>query len=176
MPFVKEGSESDPEIASLYKEIDETLQIGKIPNILKTTSIDPEIARWFWQGVKIILLRESKIPRLLKESIAVVVSEANSCKYCSQAHSTILQFLGFSNQQLDDLKNNRYEKFPSEQRVVLDYATRINDTAYKTTAKDHQILRDHGYNDQQIVEITSVVAAFKWANVIADALGTILEE
>ena len=35
MPFVKEGAESNPEILSLYKEINDELQIGKIPNILK---------------------------------------------------------------------------------------------------------------------------------------------
>ena len=57
MPFVKEGDESNPDVSSLYKEIDDELKIGKIPNILKTTSIDPQIARWFWDGVKIILLR-----------------------------------------------------------------------------------------------------------------------
>jgi hypothetical protein len=41
MPFVKEGDESNPKISSLYKEINDELQIGKITNILKTTSIDP---------------------------------------------------------------------------------------------------------------------------------------
>ena len=91
MPFVKEGDESNPDISSLYKEIDNELKIGKIPNILKTTSIDPSIAKWFWDGVQIILLRESSIPRLLKESIAVVVSNANSCEYCTQAHGMLLQ-------------------------------------------------------------------------------------
>ena len=78
MPFVKEGDTTNPQIESLYKEINDELQIGKIPNILRTTSIDPQIAKWFWDGVKIILLRESSIPRVLKESIAVVVSNANS--------------------------------------------------------------------------------------------------
>ena len=175
MPFVKEGSESDPQVAALYKEINDTLQIGKVPNILKTTTIDPEIAKWFWDGVKIILLRESTIPRILKESIAVVVSEANSCKYCSHAHGMILQFLGFSEEQLVDLKT-KYEKFPKKERAALDFALKINDAAYKTTDADHQVLRDLGYDDRQIVEITSVAAAFNWANIIADALGTELEE
>ena len=95
MPFVKEGDESNPDVSSLYKEINDELQIGKIPNILKTTSIDPPIAKWFWEGVKIILLRESSIPRTLKESIAVVVSNANSCNYCTHAHSMLLQLMGF---------------------------------------------------------------------------------
>ena len=36
-------------------------------------------------------------------------------------------------------------------------------------------MQDFGYDDKQIVDITSVVAAFNWANIIADALGTELE-
>ena len=31
MPFVKEGNESNPNVSSLYKEIDDEFKIGKIP-------------------------------------------------------------------------------------------------------------------------------------------------
>ena len=174
MPFVKEGDESNPDISSLYKEIDDELKIGKIPNILKTTSIDPLIAKWFWDGVKIILLRESSIPRTLKESIAVVVSNANSCKYCTQAHSMLLQLMGFDEDKINDLKNN-FENFSEKEKAALNYALKINNSANKTTPDDHRILNELGYDDKQIVEITSVVAAFNWANIIADALGTDME-
>ena len=174
MPFVKEGDETHPDISLLYKEINDELQIGKIPNILKTTSIDPQIAKWFWDGVKIILLRESSIPRTLKESIAVVVSNANSCNYCTQAHSMLLQLMGFDEEKINDLKNN-FENFPEKEKTVLDYALKINNSANKTTSADHKILINLGYDDKQIVEITSVVAAFNWANIIADALGTEME-
>ena len=175
MPFVKEGDESNIEVSSLYKEINEELQIGKIPNILKTTSIDPQIAKWFWDGVKIILLRESSIPRTLKESIAVVVSNANSCNYCTQAHSMLLQLMGFDEEKINDLKNN-FDNFPEKEKAVLDYALKINNSANETASNDHKILHELGYDDKQIVEITSVVAAFNWANIIADALGTEMEE
>ena len=175
MPFVKEGDETNIEVSSLYKEINKELQIGKIPNILKTTSIDPQIAKWFWDGVKIILLRESSIPRTLKESIAVVVSNANSCNYCTQAHSMLLQLMGFDEEKINDLKNN-FENFPEKEKAVLDYALKINNSANETTSNDHKILHELGYDDKQIVEITSVVAAFNWANIIADALGTEMEE
>ena len=175
MPFVKEGDETNIEVSSLYKEINEELQIGKIPNILKTTSIDPQIAKWFWDGVKIILLRESSIPRTLKESIAVVVSNANSCNYCTQAHSMLLQLMGFDEEKINDLKNN-FDNFPEKEKAVLDYALKINNSANETTSNDHKILHELGYDDKQIVEITSVVAAFNWANIIADALGTEMEE
>ena len=174
MPFVKEGDESNPEISSLYKEINDELQIGKIPNILKTTSIDPLIAKWFWDGVKIILLRESSIPRILKESIAVVVSNANSCEYCTQAHAMLLQLMGFTDEKITDLKNN-FDGFSDKEKAALNFALKINNSANKTTIDDHKILHDFGYDDKQIVEITSVVAAFNWANIIADALGTDME-
>ena len=174
MPFVKEGDESNPDIISLYKEINDELQIGKIPNILKTTSIDPLIAKWFWDGVKIILLRESSITRILKESIAVVVSSANSCNYCTQAHTTLLQLMGFTDKQVVDLKNN-FESFSDKEKAVLKYALKINGAANETTSDDHKILKEFGYDDKQIVEITSVVAVFNWANIVADALGTEME-
>ena len=174
MPFVKEGDETHPDISLLYKEINDELQIGKIPNILKTTSIDPQIAKWFWDGLKIILLRESSIPRILKESIAVVVSNSNSCKYCTQAHEMLLQLMGYTDKQIEDLKND-FESFSDKEKAVLNYALKINDSADKTTSDDHKILKNYGYDDKQIVEITSVVAAFNWANIIADALGTEME-
>jgi len=174
MPFVKEGDESIEEISSLYKEINDELQIGKIPNILKTTSIDPQIAKWFWDGVKIILLRESSIPRILKESIAVVVSNSNSCNYCTEAHGMLLQLMGFTDEKIIDLKN-KFETFSDKEKAALNYALKINDSANKTTLDDHTILKDFDYDDKQIVEITSVVAAFNWANIIADALGTDME-
>jgi len=174
MPFVKEGDESIEEISSLYKEINDELQIGKIPNILKTTSIDPQIAKWFWDGVKIILLRESSIPRILKESIAVVVSNSNSCNYCTEAHGMLLQLMGFTDEKIIDLKN-KFETFSDKEKAALNYALKINDSANKTTLDDHIILKDFDYDDKQIVEITSVVAAFNWANIIADALGTDME-
>ena len=174
MPFVKEGDESIEEISSLYKEINDELQIGKIPNILKTTSIDPQIAKWFWDGVKIILLRESSIPRILKESIAVVVSNANSCNYRTEAHGMLLQLMGFTDEKIIDLKN-KFETFSDKEKAALNYALKINNSANKTTADDHRILNEFGYDDKQIVEITSVVAAFNWANIIADALGTDME-
>ena len=46
MPFVKEGDESNLDVSSLYKEIDDELKMGKIPNILKTTSIGPFLVKY----------------------------------------------------------------------------------------------------------------------------------
>jgi len=76
--------------------------------------------------------------------------------------------------QIKDLTNN-FEKFSDKEKAALNFALKINAAANKTTLDDHKILKKFGYDDKQIVEITSVVAAFNWANIIADALGTELE-
>jgi uncharacterized peroxidase-related enzyme len=104
----------------------------------------------------------------------VVVSNANSCEYCTQAHGMLLQLMGFTDEKITDLKNN-FEGFSDKEKAALNYALKINDSANKITLDDHKILKNYGYDDKQIVEITSVVAAFNWANIIADALGTDME-
>jgi alkylhydroperoxidase family enzyme len=82
--------------------------------------------------------------------------------------------MGFTDEQIIDLKGN-FESFSDKEKAALNYALKINDSANKTTSDDHKILKDFGYDDKQVVEITAVVAAFNWANIIADALGTEIE-
>jgi alkylhydroperoxidase family enzyme len=86
----------------------------------------------------------------------------------------LLQLMGFTDKQIVDLKN-KFKSFSNKEKAALTYALKINNSANKTTLDDHKILKEFGYNDKQIVEITSVVAAFNWANIIADALGTDME-
>ena len=86
----------------------------------------------------------------------------------------LLQLMGFTDEKITDLKNN-FECFSDKEKAALNYALKINDSANKITLDDHKILKNYGYDDKQIVEITSVVAAFNWANIIADAFGTYME-
>jgi len=58
-------TEAQPPLRDLYQEIEET--VGFIPNVFKSSSNDYEITKWLWQGLKTIMLRESSIPRSLKE-------------------------------------------------------------------------------------------------------------
>jgi alkylhydroperoxidase family enzyme len=86
----------------------------------------------------------------------------------------LLQLMGFTEEQIIDLKGN-FKSFSDKEKAVLNYALKINDSANKIISDDHKILKYFGYDDKQVVEITAVVAAFNWANIIADALGTEIE-
>ena len=57
------------------------------------------------------------------------------------------------------------------ERALLDYVTKVTEAAYRTTAEDVQILRDHGWTEPQIAEAVYVTAMFAFFNRVADAFG-----
>ena len=62
------------------------------------------------------------------------------------------------------------ELTPAE-RVLLEYVTKVTEAAYRTTAEDVQILRDHGWSEPQIAEAVYITALFAFFNRVADAFG-----
>jgi uncharacterized peroxidase-related enzyme len=57
------------------------------------------------------------------------------------------------------------------ERALLEYAGKVTEAAYKTTAEDVQLLRDHGWTDPQIAEAVYITAMFAFFNRVADAFG-----
>ena len=51
------------------------------------------------------------------------------------------------------------------------YVARVTEAAYRTTAEDVQILRDHGWSEPQIAEAVYITAMFAFFNRVADAFG-----
>ena len=79
-----------------------------------------------------------------------MVSNANSCEYCTKAHGMLLQLMGFTAEQIIDLKGN-FESFSDKEKAALNYALKINDSANKTTSDDHKILKDFVVRSQQML-------------------------
>lgn len=122
------------------------------------------------------MLRESSIPRNLKESIALVVSKANSCQYCTQVHGLTLKMIGFDDKKIEDLTNN-YSNQSEKDKAIFDFAIKITKESYKITKKDHDNLKSkYGLTDNQILEIVSVVGYFNLINRLVDSLGAELEK
>lgn len=54
---------------------------------------------------------------------------------------------------------------------MLDFAVKLTRQAYKMTERDVQSLRDVGFDDRGILQITMIAAWFNYVNRVADALG-----
>jgi uncharacterized peroxidase-related enzyme len=60
----------------------------------------------------------------------------------------------------------------SEQdRVMLDYVATLTRDATKIQKEDHHGLREAGFDDKAILQITLIAAWFNYINRVADALG-----
>ena len=66
-----------------------------------------------------------------------------------------------------------YEKAPLTrlERVMLDYVIKLTKDATKVCPEDHDRLRDAGFDDKGILQITLIASWFNYINRVADALG-----
>lgn len=56
-------------------------------------------------------------------------------------------------------------------RVMLDYVVALTRDATSITPRHHARLRESGFSDQAILQITLIAAWFNYINRVADALG-----
>jgi uncharacterized peroxidase-related enzyme len=66
-----------------------------------------------------------------------------------------------------------YERAPisRQDRVMLDYVIKLTKDATKVHPEDHDRLRDAGFDDTGILQITLIASWFNYINRVADALG-----
>jgi uncharacterized peroxidase-related enzyme len=66
-----------------------------------------------------------------------------------------------------------YESAPISQqdRVMLDYVVQVTKDATRISKDDHVKLREAGFDDKGILQITLIASWFNYINRVADALG-----
>ena len=66
-----------------------------------------------------------------------------------------------------------YTKAPlaSEERVMVDYVVKLTKDATRVSPADHERLRQAGFEDKAILQITLIASWFNYINRVADALG-----
>ena len=66
-----------------------------------------------------------------------------------------------------------YTKAPltDQERVMVDYVVKLTKDATKVSPADHARLREQGFEDTGILQITLIASWFNYINRVADALG-----
>jgi alkylhydroperoxidase family enzyme len=66
-----------------------------------------------------------------------------------------------------------YENAPltSQDRTMLDYITLLTQDATRVAPSHHKRLREEGFDDRAILQITLIASWFNYINRVADALG-----
>lgn len=151
-----------------------------IDNILLVHGLRPHTLHGHMVLYKNVLHhQDNTIEKWFLESLGVLVSLMNSCRYCVEHH-----FEGLRRLLGDDvragaireaLEENTFEKaFNSAEIIALRYAAVL--TANPASIDEDAVarLRDAGYSDGEILEINQVTSYFSYANRTVLGLGVSL--
>jgi uncharacterized peroxidase-related enzyme len=99
--------------------------------------------------------------RRTKELVYLATSLANECPYCTAAHKASAKKAGISDEEIRALETEQFQNFSEPDRAAIQYAQELTETA--SGEATGQALFQH-FNDEQIVEITLVVAMANFTN------------
>ncbi len=165
-----------------HQDLDEDIQkyleiciekLGMVPNVLTAYTAKPEKFRTFGKFYNQLMLDEetTNLTKLEREMIAVVVSSANRCYYCLVAHGQAVRALS-GDPQLGELMvmNYRVAELPARQRAMLDYAWKLTKFPHEIGDPDRAALRQAGFTDGDIFDISDTAAFFNYTNRMAHGL------
>lgn len=102
------------------------------------------------------------------------------CDYCTVSHAEFLRTANpeaSSNEQLRALATDyRQANLAPADEAMLEYAEKITFSPSDITEADILKLREHGFTDQEILEIATIASYRNYISRVADALGVRSEE
>ncbi len=103
--------------------------------------------------------------------IVVATSGANQCQYCVVAHGAILRIRAKNPLIADQVAvNYRKADITPKQRAMLDFAVKTAMEAWTISDAYFDILRGHGFSDEDIWDIGAVAAFFALSNRMANLI------
>ena len=112
------------------------------------------------------------LARADRELAAVAVSRVNGCVYCASVHVQRYIQLTKRPDVMQRLLDEGVEtELPPRERAIVDFAVKLTRTPAALANADLAPLRQVGLNDQEILDLTHVVAMFAWANRLMQTLG-----
>ena len=156
-----------PEATQKYFDICQD-KLGMIPNVLQAYAFDIDKLNTFTAFYNDLMLGNSGLSKLEREMIAVVVSSINSCFYCLTAHGAAVRELS-GNPLLGEqlVMNYKAAELDDRQLAMLDFAALLTRSSAAVDESHRQGLRDQGFSDRDIWDITSVASFFNMTNRVA---------
>ena len=145
-------------------------KLGMVPNVLQAYAFDIEKLNAFTTFYNDLMRGHSGLSKLEREMIAVVVSSLNRCFYCLTAHGAAVREIS-GNPVLGEqlVMNYKAAELEPRQRAMLDFAALLTTASSTVEESDRQNLRDNGFSDRDIWDITSVAAFFNMTNRVASS-------
>ena len=145
-------------------------KIGFIPNVLAAFAKFPKQFEGFTKLYNSLMLGESGLTKLEREMIAVAVSSENHCFYCLVAHGSAVRELSNDPQLGERIAANfRSAELPEKQLELLNFTKKLTRDPSEISETDRTKLREVGYTDRDIWDISAIVGLFNMTNRLASA-------
>ena len=172
MAWIEEIEAGDAEgpLAEIYADL--TAKRGKVANILKVHSLNPEAMGNHLDLYMSVMFGKSGLSRAEREAIAVVVSANNDCEYCVNHHLEALRHYVDDEDTLSMLATaDGLETLEPRLSNIVRHAEKLTTAPDAMTESDLGELRAVGLSDRDILDVTLVTAYFNFVNRIALGLG-----
>ena len=164
-----EGTKDGEDQVKNYLEIVQQ-KLGFIPNVLAAFAKFPKQFEGFTKLYNALMLGESGLTKLEREMIAVTVSSENHCFYCLVAHGSAVRQLSNDPQLGERIAANfRSAELPKKQEELLNFTKKLTKDPSEIVENDRKKLRDVGYTDRDIWDISAIVGLFNMTNRLASA-------
>ena len=163
-----EYDEASPEARVVYDEI--KTAFGMVPNLFKVAAHFPPLLKANWDKVKAVLM-QGALTRKTKESIAVLVSQDNSCNYCVKGHVGMLVSIGITEDEIERIQNDiDNADFTAKELALIAFARSANRDPVKLTDEQFASVKESGATDAEIVEALGTMEIFTGFNKFLDSL------
>ncbi|MGB1895073.1 MAG: peroxidase-related enzyme [Candidatus Puniceispirillaceae bacterium] len=163
---VPEFSALPEDIQTRITEIQE--KAGFIPNVFMALAHRPDELRAFMAYHDALILRPSGLSKAEKEMIIVATSAKNDCLYCVVAHGAILRIYAKDSKISEQIATDHTKAdITDKQKAMLDFAIKTATNAAQICEADLQLLRDNGFDDEDIWDIGAITALFALSNRMA---------
>ena len=142
-----------------------------MPNVLLAYAHDEVKLDHFMGFYNNLMLGDSGLSKLEREMIAVVVSSHNRCYYRMVSHSAAVRKIS-KDPILGELlvMNYRSADLSDRHLAMLDFAWKLSENPDKITDADREDLRNEGFDEHDIWDISAVASFYNMSNRMASAI------
>lgn len=164
--FLPETNDDSPSLA-IFKR-----HFGFVPRIFRAQMKRPDLVDSQTRLIDILLFQKGALTRIQKEFILLAISGANNNSYFPALHSKTLEFLGVKPPQSEQITfDYRLANLSEADSALLDFSLKLASQPNGITATDVDLLRDAGFNDEQILEAVLMAGLTNLLNSVQMGLG-----
>lgn len=142
---------------------------GFIPNVFLVLAHRPDEFRAFFAYHDALMDKPGALTKAEREMIVVATSNANQCQYCVVAHGAILRIRAKNPLVADQVAiNYRKADITPRQKAMLDFAMKVSTQAYAVGDDDFQVLKEHGFDPEDMWDIAAIASFFGLSNRLAN--------